>query len=153
MREVFAQLASHSTDDFMYPLALNLRDYWGLRRAPELIHRHLAELGLESSIQLAAVRALNAKRLALLLDGFDELGSQSWSNDSDKLRVIRAKALEGVRDLAGRSGAGLLISGREHYFNSNNELFEALGLDAGTSLVLRCNDEFSQSEMSVLDAH
>jgi hypothetical protein len=40
------------------------------------------------------------------LDGFDELGSQAWSNDSEKLRAIRAKSLErGMPDYRVRSGS------------------------------------------------
>jgi hypothetical protein len=82
-----------------------------------------------------------------LLDGFDELGSQSWSNDSEKLRVIRAKSLEGVRDLIMRAERGVLVCGREHYFNANVEMFSSLGIAADNAVVLRCKDEFSESEM------
>jgi hypothetical protein len=129
-REVFKELAATAVPDNIYPLALNLREFWGLRRASELLTRHVAELGLDSTIQTAAMRALNAERVVLLLDGFDELGSQSWSNDSEKLRVIRAKSLEGVRDLIMRAKGGVLVCGREHYFNSNSEMFSSLGMEA-----------------------
>jgi hypothetical protein len=102
IRETFKRLAARASEDFIYPIAIDLRECWGLRRASELVIRHVAELGLEAKIERSAIRALNAKRCALLLDGFDELGSQSWSNDSEKLRVIRFKSLEGVRDLVSR---------------------------------------------------
>jgi NACHT domain len=146
-RELFKLLATLASNKNLYPLALNLREYWGLRRGPELIMRHIAELGLDHSLQSATIRAFNAQRTILLLDGFDELGSQSWSNDSEKMRAIRAKSLEGIKDLLTRSQAGALISGREHYFNSNGEMFSALGLDSSKTTILRCKEEFSETEM------
>jgi energy-coupling factor transporter ATP-binding protein EcfA2 len=146
-RELFGLLADTATAANLYPLALDLRDFWGLQRAPELITRHFNDLGLDHQLQNAAVRALNAERVILLLDGFDELGSQAWSNDSEKLRAIRAKSLEGVKDLISRGTKGVLITGREHYFNNNEEMFAALGLSAANSIVIRCKDEFTDGEM------
>ncbi|WP_338830754.1 NACHT domain-containing protein [Bradyrhizobium sp. 27S5] len=148
-RELFTSLAKTAAATNLYPMALDLRDFWGLRRASELITRHLSELGLDNSLQNAAVRALNVDRLVLLLDGFDELGSQAWSNDSEKLRGIRAKSLEGVRELFSRSTKGALISGREHYFNNNEEMFQALGLSPASTAVVRCKNEFTEEEMRV----
>ena len=145
--ELFKYLASNASNRSLYPIALNLREYWGLRRAPELIARHVAELGLDQTLQNAATRAFSSQRVILLLDGFDELGSQSWSNDSEKMRAIRAKSLEGIKDLLTRSHAGALISGREHYFNSNLEMFAALGLEPTKTIILRCKNEFSEQEM------
>jgi hypothetical protein len=147
IREIFKRLATQASEDFIYPIAIDLRECWGLRRASELVIRHVAELGLDSKIERSAIRALNAKRCALLLDGFDELGSQSWSNDSEKLRVIRSKSLEGVRNLVSRADGGMLIAGREHYFNGNAEMFAALGFDPEDSVVIRCKGEFSEKEM------
>jgi hypothetical protein len=146
-RELFSLLASTATSSNLYPLALDLRDFWGLRRAPELITRHIGDLGLDQSLQSAAIRALNADRAILLLDGFDELGSQAWSDDSEKLRAIRAKSLEGVRELLSRSKKGVLVSGREHYFNNNEEMFSALGLSASSAVIVRCKSEFTEEEM------
>lgn len=146
-RELFSVLANTAPASNLYPLALDLRDFWGLRRAPELITRHISDLGLEQSLQTAAVRALNADRVILLLDGFDELGSQAWSDDTEKLKAIRAKSLEGVKELLSRSSKGVLISGREHYFNNNEEMFGALGLSATSAVIIRCKNEFTEEEM------
>jgi hypothetical protein len=146
-RELFSLLATTASASNLYPLALDLRDFWGLRRAPELITRHITELGLDQPLQTAAIRALNADRVILLLDGFDELGSQAWSDDSEKLRAIRAKSLEGVKELLSRSNKGALISGREHYFNNNEEMFSALGLSSSSTVIIRCKSEFTQEEM------
>jgi hypothetical protein len=151
-REIFRKLAETASSESLYPIALNLRDFWGLQRAQELFNRHIAELGLEMSVQTAAIRALNAERTILLLDGFDELGSQSWSNDTEKLKVIRAKSLDGVRDLIARGKNGVLVSGREHYFNGNAEMFSALGLSERTTTVIRCKSEFTEAEMQAFFA-
>jgi hypothetical protein len=144
--ELFRVLSETATAENLYPLAFDLRDAWGLQRASELITRHLNDLGLDQQLQNAAIRALNAERAILLLDGFDELGSQAWSNDSEKLRAIRAKSLEGVKDLISRGRKGVLITGREHYFNNNDEMFAALGISATDAIILRCKDQLTEDE-------
>jgi hypothetical protein len=40
-----------------------------------------------------------------------------------------------------------LISGREHYFNNNEEMFSALGLAASSAVIVRCKNEFTEEEM------
>jgi hypothetical protein len=144
-REIFKQMAAAATQSGSFPIAIDLRESWGLKRGPEIIRRHLEDLGAEK-LQSAATRAIASGRLTLLLDVFDELGSQSWSNDSEKLRVIRAKSLEGVKDLIARTHGGILISGREHYFNNNAEMFSALGLDHDQTILIRCKSEFTEEE-------
>jgi hypothetical protein len=144
-KELFKAMAASAVDQHLYPMALDLREVWGLKRGQELIRRHLEDLAVPE-MERSAIRALSNNCLTLLLDGFDELGSQAWSNDSEKLKAIRAKSLEGVKDLIARSGAGVLISGREHYFNNNEEMLSALGLDPGQTLTIRCKSEFSEAE-------
>jgi hypothetical protein len=94
-REVFREMALDASSTNNYPIAIDLRESWGLKRGAELIRRHLEDLGADQ-LQTAAIRALASGTLTLLLDGFDELGSQAWSNDSEKLRAIRARSLEGL---------------------------------------------------------
>ena len=147
IKEVFSEIAKTSSSDMMFPVAIDLRESWGLRRSSELLRRHFTDLGLDS-IQSNAVRAMGAGSLVVMLDGFDEIGSQAWSNDDQKLRGIRAQALAGVKDLVSKSNdQGILITGREHYFPSNEEMFSALGLDARHATVIRCKDEFSDEEL------
>ncbi|GGE23379.1 hypothetical protein GCM10011390_48510 [Aureimonas endophytica] len=147
LREVFFQLAAQAEALQNYPVGIDLREMWGVKRGIELLRRHLEDLGLDA-LQKPAIRALNTDSLILLFDGFDELGSQSWSNDNDKLRAIRAKSLEGVKDLISRTTGGVLITGREHYFNNNEEMFAALGMSKNSAVVLRCKSEFSEAETS-----
>jgi len=146
IREIFRHLAKTTNTDFCHPLAVDLREAWGLKRWTELIRRHFDDLGLEA-ICNNAIKAFNAGSVAILLDGFDELGSQAWNNDPVRLRAIRAQALQGVKDVVQRCKGGVLIAGREHYFPSNEEMFLALGLNPTTSIVIRSKEEFTDSEL------
>ena len=146
VRELFEALSNRADESARYPIAIDLRENWGLRRAPELVRRHFEDLGIEKAGG-SALKAMDSDALVFLLDGFDEIGSQAWSDDSDKLRAIRAQSLEGVKDLARSSRGGILVCGREHYFNNNEEMFSALGLDARETIILRSKDEFTDDEM------
>ncbi|MBY5868788.1 NACHT domain-containing protein [Rhizobium leguminosarum] len=146
IREVFRQLATSAVEEFCHPLAIDLRRSWGLKESGELIRRHFTDLGLDG-LQASAIKAFRAGSLALLLDGFDEIGSQAWSNDNSKLRVIRAKSLEGVRDIVVSNSGGTLVAGREHYFPSSEEMFSALGMSPKETVVIRSKNEFSDSEL------
>lgn len=144
--EVFRTLVSESP--VFPPIAINLRDNWGLRRHHLIVHNHLDGLGL-GGFSDALVRSLHRGNHVVLLDGFDEIGSQSWSGDAKRLTEIRKKSLEGVRDLIGSvKNAGFLITGREHYFATAEEMAESLGLNPSETLVLRCPEEFSDSELA-----
>lgn len=146
IREIFAILAEKAQEQFQYPMAVNLRDCWGLKRAGEIVRRHYADLGLED-LQGSAVRAALAQAVIFLLDGFDELGSQVWSSDDQRLRSIRAQALVGIRDLIDKSDSGILIAGREHYFHSNEEMVKALGISKGEHIIVRAKEEFTDEEI------
>ena len=146
IQEVFRHASKKANEEFCYPIAIDLRKSWGLVRGAELVRRHFADLGLDN-FQSSAIRALNVSSLAFLLDGFDEIGSQAWSNDATKLKAIRAKALEGVKDLVKTSKNGVLITGREHYFQNNAEMLSALGLAPSDTVIIRSKNEFSDSEL------
>jgi hypothetical protein len=72
------------------------------------------------------LRALNATDFVFLMDGFDELGFQSWTDDSEKIKTLRARSLEGVRDLIVRTGGSVFISGRAYYFNNADEMWDCI---------------------------
>lgn len=145
IQECFHRLADRAEAAFCYPIAINLRDCWGLETAEEIIGRHLRRLGLSSMID-RVMRLLGAGSIALLLDGFDELGTQSWTDDMARLQDLRARALRGVRDLVSVTRGGIFIAGREHYFDGNREMVAALGLRSGVGL-LSCKTEFTVPEM------
>jgi hypothetical protein len=71
----------------------------------------------------------------LLLDGFDEFAATGWSTMPVKLRQLRRVMLEAVRKLISESpkSVGVIIAGRQHYFDSAREMRDALGL--GSSFV------------------
>jgi len=98
-------------------------------------------------MQGSAVRASAKGAFAVLLDGFDEIGSQAWSTDANRLKAIRAKSLAGVKELIRDNVGGVMVTGREHYFPNSEEMFGALGLDPKTTLVLRSKPEFSDTEL------
>ena len=144
LMQVFKNLAAEN--HVFVPVAINLRDNWGYRRFSHIIHNHLDALGL-GEFQNTLVRSLRRGNHVLLLDGFDEIGSQSWSGDPARLNDIRKKSLEGVRDLVESCpGAGILLTGREHYFSSDEEMAECIGISLSDLLILRCLEEFTESE-------
>ncbi|WP_157693200.1 hypothetical protein [Burkholderia gladioli] len=98
-----------------------------MKRATEFITRHFTDLGLIDLVQDSLKTAFSPASI-FLLDGFDEIGAQTWSDDPTKLVEIRKQSLVGVKDIIQRAKGGVLITGREHYFNNDAELLECLGL-------------------------
>ena len=146
IREVFRHLSNDADKSFCYPVAIDLRRSWGLRESGELIRRHFHDLALEK-LESTAIKAFRAGSIAFLLDGFDEIGSQAWSNDGTRLRAIRAKSLEGVKDIVANNKIGTLIAGREHFFSNSEEMFSALGVKRSEAVVVRSKNEFSETEL------
>ncbi|MEZ7010713.1 hypothetical protein ACB042_14600 [Aeromonas sp. S13(2024)] len=147
-REVFNILSKHSESTLLYPIAIDLKETWGLENSVEIIRRHFSHLGINEDDTNSIIKAYNGKRICFLLDGFDELGSRPWSEDKKTLENLRRHALQGVKDLLSKTGAGFLISGREHYFNSNKEMFLALGINEENAIVAKCKNEFNYQEFT-----
>lgn len=145
--EVFNNISSRN---FVFPpIAINLRDNWGYRKFSHIVHNHLDALGLGEFAD-SLVRSLRRANHILLLDGFDEIGSQSWSGDAARLSETRKKSLEGLRDMLDACPkAAFLITGREHYFSSDDEMLECLGISRDDILSLKCPEEFSNEEIEV----
>lgn len=147
IQELFECIVRRMTPStILYPLAIDLRDNWGTKRGHEIVHRHFDDLGI-SSYSNQVMQILEKDSICLLLDGFDEIGSQAWSDNPKRLTKIREQSLLGVKDLISRTKSGIIITGREHYFNSNAEMFQCLGLTPRTAMLVRCADQFSDSEM------
>lgn len=146
VQETFMSLGVGAAEKQQYPVAIDLRQHWGLRRTSEIIRRHFEDLGLSQDAD-PALRVIYKGALTLLLDGFDEIASQVWSDDPKRLEEIRSQSLMGVADLIRSSPGGVLITGREHYFNSTAELLRCLNLHAKNTLVLSCAEEFSEAQM------
>ncbi|OAI12116.1 hypothetical protein A1507_19200 [Methylomonas koyamae] len=147
VREAFQILKQIYQEASAYPLAINLREHWGAQSGIEIISGHFSRLGLSGSID-RAIQLLQAGSLLLLLDGFDEVGTQTFGNSENRRASIRMQALTGVRDLLNISKGGVLITGRPHYFNDNEELMSALGLSLRlkSTQVLKCREEFEDQQ-------
>jgi len=104
VKEVFATLVVNKGGEFKHPIAINLRDNWGLKRAQELITRHFTDLGLVEHVPDVLKTAFSPANI-YLLDGFDEVGAQTWSDDPTKLVDIRKQSLVGVKDLIQRASS------------------------------------------------
>lgn len=146
IRELFLYLGTKHSKTLTYTLALNLKDNWGTRKAEEMLRRHFDDIG-QSDNSNSVLKIIGSESLLLLLDGFDEIGSQAWSDDPKKLKQIRAAALSGTKDIIQKNNGGIIITGREHYFNNEKEMFTLLGLNIQETILLRCKDEFTDDEM------
>lgn len=143
VKQIFDEL----TIDLMqnpYTIAINLREHWGAKRATEILTRHFDELGLEAK---NFIKSFDQPNIIYLLDGFDEIGTQSWSSDPLKMQHMREISVCALKDLIGRVQGGILITGREYYFNSDKEMFSCLGLNEDQTILLECHPEFTDSEL------
>jgi hypothetical protein len=132
-REIFRQLANQAvkSNNGPWPLTLNLRDHYGQTAGDEILERHARTIGFSKMSQLVA--AWRSGLAHLLLDGFDEVGAQALFQADNKnfMRSARRQALAGVRSLltAMPHGAGVLLCGRDNFFDDHNEMATALALD------------------------
>ena len=146
LREIFVSLRSSylSQPTGRSPVHLNLRDHHGQTDPAEALERHARNIGFHSPHHL--VRAWHAGYLILILDGFDEFATAGWSGQARRLRDIRFNSMELIRKfMRGPSGTGVIIAGRQHYFDSDKELLAALGLgQTSTRLYI---DDFTDSQI------
>ena len=129
LREVFVELRRRYFRNLSprFPVHLNLRDHHGQTDPAEALERHARSIGFAPASHL--VRAWNAGYIVLLLDGFDEFAIAGWSGQAKRLRDIRYTSMELVRRFVrDSSDSGVMIAGRQHYFDSDKELVNALGL-------------------------
>lgn len=127
-----------------YTIAINLRDHWGAKRSVEILTRHFQELGLDAQ---NFIKSYEQPNVVYLLDGFDEIGTQSWSSDIKKMQHMREISVCALKDLISKVKGGVLIAGREYYFNSDKELLGCLGLNDNNAVILECHHEFTETEL------
>lgn len=146
-REVFGSIASkyRNSKKYVVPICLNLREHWGQEYFDEILERHARSIGFTPKEDV--VIAWRANVTCLLLDGFDEVASQTIvrNDDVNFMREGRRRALTGVRDFLTKlpSGMGAFICGRDHYFDDISELKHALGVTAVNYKLVRL-DEFTE---------
>lgn len=147
LREVFRTAASDllrdSTQGFV--LHLNLRDHQGQSDPVEAIERHARLVGFEPR-QL--VRAWRTGRTPVLLDGFDEISTANWPGRVGSLKDIRRRSVALVRHFVEEtpSTAGVLIAGRDHFFDDDGEMRAAFNLPA--DVLLLAASDFTEAQIS-----
>ncbi|WP_197024984.1 NACHT domain-containing protein [Arthrobacter sp. UNC362MFTsu5.1] len=109
-----------------FALHLNLNDHQGQSDPSEALIRHANLIGFSQPHQL--VRAWKSGEAHIILDGFDEIFGSGGAGRP--IAEVREKSVELVRTFSRKTPreAGLLIAGREHFFDSTQELRRALGL-------------------------
>lgn len=143
VKKIFDDLTVNPTQS-PYTIAINLRDHWGAKRAVEILSRHITELGLDDK---NFIKSFEQPNTIYLLDGFDELGTQSWSSDVRKMQHMREISVCALKDLISRVQGGVFVTGREYYFNSDKDLLGCLGLTEEQAIILECHHEFTDSEL------
>jgi hypothetical protein len=148
-REVFLRLSKEylKLGDGRIPVVINLRDHWGARYADEILERHARVIGFTPREDI--VVAWRAGLITLIVDGFDEMAAQVVAKVSNKnfMRDARFQALEGLRDLLSSvpAGTGIMITGRDHYFDNQRELAHALGISNRSYSIIELG-EFGEEE-------
>lgn len=143
VKEIFDKMTANPQEN-PYVIAINLRDHWGAKRAEEILMRHFSDMGLNAN---NFIKSFEKPGKIYLLDGFDEIGTQSWSSDLRKMQHIREMSMCGLKDLIDQVQDGVLITGREYYFNSDEEMIKSLGLSNSQVVFLECQQEFTDEEL------
>lgn len=126
-------------------LHLNLSDHQGQSDPAEALIRHANKIGFPHPSNL--IRAWRAGYAHVILDGFDEIFSTGVRSGT-RIVQIRRDAAQLVRKFIDDmpDGAGVLIAGREHYFDSVEELKSALKVNQST-LIVKAVD-FTENKVS-----
>ncbi|WP_299647491.1 hypothetical protein [uncultured Jannaschia sp.] len=149
LRELFFKLKDDSRTGsyFRTPVAINLRQHNSQDYPEEILERHARNIGVDPQ---GLVKAWGAGYVDLLIDGFDEISTRGWTGDIRKLREYRKRVHQGVRALIDGTPqrCGVILVGRDGYFDSRSELRSALGLksDSFCELELQPFDE-AQAEL------
>jgi len=133
LRELFFALASEFSkgNTFRFPLFINLREHLGQSDPVELLERHARNNAADPRKMVAA---WIAGYVDLIIDGFDELSTRGWTGDHRKLREFKRSTHAVIKSLIRQTPrkSAVVISGRAAYFDSDNEMREALGLPLDT---------------------
>ena len=149
LRSLFYELRNRHLNSSIlrFPVYINLRDHFGQSDPSEALMRHATRIGMADPHQLIA--AWRAGFVLLILDGFDEVSSARLVRGTEKVKRARREAVRLIRTFISESPARsrVLLSGREHYFDSGSEMFSALGLK-NDDVVYTLN-EFSSDQIDV----
>jgi type II secretory pathway predicted ATPase ExeA len=147
LREVFRELraAYLKGKTAKFPVYLNLRDHLGQIDPAEVLERHARNIGFPNPSHL--VRAWRAGYVVLLIDGFDELTTLGIQGLWKRLHDARFRAMEVVRKFVREQPreVGIILAGREHFFNSEKERRSAL--NASSASVDLALNEFNDEQI------
>lgn len=148
LRELFYELRGKyiTSKTTRFPIYLNLRDHFGQLDPAEALIRHGRSVGLANPSQLVA--AWRAGYAFLILDGLDEMSSTRLVRGASKIKMARRQAVGLVHSFVDQSPVEcrIIISGREHYFDSQEELKSAIGFRKDD--VLLSVSEFSHDQIA-----
>lgn len=82
-KEIFAHITQNEKYSNKFILSINLREHWGAGTAEEIIVGHLKRVGFEVKLE-RILSLLESGKFILVLDGFDEVGSQTFGNSPEK---------------------------------------------------------------------
>nr|WP_164933303.1 NACHT domain-containing protein [Corallococcus coralloides] len=147
LREIFFSVVSlfNNNKCRAFPVHLNLRDHQGQTNPAEALLRHGTNIGMPNPLHL--VRAWRAGYVVVLLDGFDEIVTAGWVGRSKKLKEWRHRSVQLIREFVKSTppDIGLVVSGREHFFDSTKELTGALSTGEGFEILTL--NEFSDDQI------
>ncbi|WP_082373678.1 NACHT domain-containing NTPase [Nocardia sp. NRRL S-836] len=142
MREIFLDISRDllSSRRRTFAIYLNLRDHQGQSEPAEALHRHAQKVGFPHPHQL--VRAWRSGRAIIMLDGFDEISALNWPGRIDSLASFRRRSVALVRNFVAETpvGTGIMLAGRQHFFDDNDEMYRCLGLKSGSTMLLSASD-------------
>lgn len=147
LRQIYLSLADKykTSETPLFPLYINLREHSGQDDPTEVIERHARRIGFEKTTTL--VNAWRAGFVIPILDGFDEITSLGITASRNKMREARRRSLEAIRKMIEQTplSVGVVIAGREHFFNNTEERYSSLALRKNT-IDLNLN-EFSAKQI------
>ena len=148
LREVFRILVKlyKSRETNKFPVYINLREHQKQDDIDEILERHAKKLGFEKKSSL--VRAWNLGLCHLILDGFDEMMSAGINSKSTKMRDIRFRITAPIRKFIEENTheSGILIAGRQSYFDTDSERKKSLGTNSFLELFI---GDFSQDQIEL----
>ncbi|MEX2978750.1 NACHT domain-containing NTPase [Serratia fonticola] len=134
LRQIYFSLSCKYKESHnqLFPIYINLREHSGQDDPTEVIERHARRIGFEKASTL--VNAWRAGFVIPMLDGFDEITSLGITTSKNKMREARRRSLEAIRKLIEQTpkSVGVIIAGREHFFNNTDERCSALCLRKNT---------------------
>jgi len=138
LREIYKKLRAQylKSKTSKFPIYINLREHQGQKDTAEILERHAKNIGFYPPHHL--VRAWNTGYVYLILDGFDEITSLGIQGKWRKLREMRYRSMEAIRKFIENKSesSGIIIAGREHFFDNNAERKESLKTFSFTTLTL-----------------